>query len=743
MKRPNTPAYQLTDLTQQRQRAADIRRGIRDLRRKVERLRENEELYDDMDDLEVDMEDRSVQHDQSGHAQNNGHGEPAPARDEAALTLQSNISAFQRAVERLGVRNSPPETHAAGGAGGASALELVTYWKIVRKRLWLILLLMIVGGAGTGYYVSQQPPRYSSSTTLYLNPAVASSYLYYAYDGLQSLASTYSEFMRTRSFASRVSEELNGTIGEGQVLGAISTQYVESTQFFRITATTSDPQLAQSLANTAAKVLIAQNIARQQAEQEQRAAQSKPNPERERLIEVRTNLQQELDLYNGQIATLQSQLDRLKAAPASEETDREILNIQQQLLNVHSLRMGAMTGLADTQAAVAETATTTEPSLDTAVVVDAATLPGAPLPVNLVQQVLIALLASLTIGAALAFLLEYTDYTVKTPEAMEAIYGMPVQGVIGLARKRASGTSPAALVALDAPRSPIAESFRALRTGVYVAGLTSPIRKLMITSGRPSEGKSFVAGNLAVSLAQTGATIILVDCDLRRPCQHYQFELVLDPGFTNLVIDPELKIEDVLQPTRVEGLRVLTCGIIPPNPAELIGSKRAAEVMDQLAEHADIVIFDTPPAATVTDALVIAPRVDAVIQVVLSGATRIDVVRRCKLLLERNGARLLGPVLNQVARVDMTSYEYYYSSGYYGKGGEPRQRRRHKSLKQSTTPLLVSAASSNGTANGNGAHGSANGNGSSNAHGSHGTANANGTHDPAAKSAPDARSKAD
>jgi Mrp family chromosome partitioning ATPase len=135
---------------------------------------------------------------------------------------------------------------------------------------------------------------------------------------------------------------------------------------------------------------------------------------------------------------------------------------------------------------------------------------------------------------------------------------------------------------------------------------------------------------------------------------------------------------------------------------------------------------------------VIAPRVDAVIQVVLSGATRIDVVRRCKLLLERNGARLLGPVLNQVARVDMTSYEYYYSSGYYGKGGEPRRRNGHKSLKQSTTPLLASAPSSNRSSNSNGST-----NGTANGNGAHGIANGNGSHDIAAKPAPDARPNAD
>ena len=235
-------------------------------------------------------------------------------------------------------------------------MEFLNYWNVIRKRLWLIVLLMIVGGSAMGYYVYQQPPRYSSTTTLYMNPAFADTVLTYSYDGTQSLARTYSEFMKTSSFADEVARQSGIGVGAAQVLGAISTQYVETTQFFRITATYSDPQVAQKLANTAATVLIAENIARQQAEQEQRQAQSAPNPERDRLIEVRANLQQEIDLYNGQIATLQSQLDRLKGEPQSALNDQEILNIQQQMVNVHSLRMSAMTGMADTQAAITTSA---------------------------------------------------------------------------------------------------------------------------------------------------------------------------------------------------------------------------------------------------------------------------------------------------------------------------------------------------------------------------------------------------
>src|SRR5205085_6146404 len=127
----------------------------------------------------------------------------------------------------------------------------------------------------------------------------------------------------------------------------------------------------------------------------------------------------------------------------------------------------------------------------------------------------------------------------------------------------------------------------------------------------------------------------------RRPSLHYVFDLPLGPGFTNLVVNPETGLDDLLQTTSVENLRVLTCGIVPPNPAELLGSPRAAEVMELLAQHADIVIYDSPPAATVTDAVVIASHVDTVLQVVRAGSTRIDLVRRCKAILERGGAHIL------------------------------------------------------------------------------------------------------
>jgi capsular exopolysaccharide synthesis family protein len=168
--------------------------------------------------------------------------------------------------------------------------------------------------------------------------------------------------------------------------------------------------------------------------------------------------------------------------------------------------------------------------------------------------------------------------------------------------------------------------------------------------------------------------VILVDADLRKPSLHYMFDMQIDPGFTNLVLDQSSAIEDFLRPTNVENLRVLTCGIIPPNPAELLGSPRAAVVMEQLAAYADIVVYDSPPAATVVDAVVMGPRVDAVLHVIHAGKTRIDLVRRCKALLERGGAHILGPVLNQVSLPELRSYSYYYSYSYKQANGKRSKR---------------------------------------------------------------------
>lgn len=579
-------------------------------------------------------------------------------------------------------------------------MELLQYWKIARKWWWLILLSTILFGTTGLVYAQRQVPIYSTTTTLIINPAAPSALLPYSTDySVQALASTYTEFMRTGSYAQLVAQEMGGSLSSDAILNALTVRYVEGTQIFRISATLTDPALAQTLANTAAQVLINANLARQRSQQEQLQNQRSAEAEQEhqRLIELQAVLQQEADNYSERIQNLENEVKNQANKPKSDEGDKLILQLKEELVTARSERIDVLSSLAATQASLAASSSTSAVSTDTAVVIDEAPLPAAPQPGQTRQLIILAFLGGLMAGAGLAWLLEYIDYTIRTPEELDTHYGVPSQGAIGMLSGRSAQDRASGLVTLLEPRSPIAEAFRALRTAVRMANAVKPIRRLMVTSSGPGEGKTFVATNLAVSLAQEGKRVILVDADLRRPQVHKVFGLSTEPGFTNLAIDPSLSLEQVLKPTATPTLRILTCGTIPPNPAELLGSVRAGELMQQLDAAADIVVYDTPPAATVTDAVILAAQVDGVLQVVRAGATRIDLIQRCKVLLERTNVYILGPVLNGVHTNDLGYYaNYYYYGGYYQgddgskKSGERRGwggRRRRRTRVAAEAPL--------------------------------------------------------
>jgi capsular exopolysaccharide synthesis family protein len=218
--------------------------------------------------------------------------------------------------------------------------------------------------------------------------------------------------------------------------------------------------------------------------------------------------------------------------------------------------------------------------------------------------------------------------------------------------------SQTSLVTQTDPRSPVSEAYRTLRTNLEFFSLDEPIRTLVVTSPGAEEGKSTVLANLAVVLAQGGKQVILADCDLRRPTQHTLFGLDNASGLTTMMLNETAQSDPPLRETLIDGLRVLPAGPAPPNPAELLGSRRMKEAIAALLEQADVLLFDAPPVLAVTDALVLAVQTDGVLLVVKAGGTRREHVQRAKEQLERVNARIVGAVLNN-APTDQTLQSYY------------------------------------------------------------------------------------
>jgi len=217
---------------------------------------------------------------------------------------------------------------------------------------------------------------------------------------------------------------------------------------------------------------------------------------------------------------------------------------------------------------------------------------------------------------------------------------------------------PDRLITVADPRSPVSEAYRTLRTNLDFSSLDKPIKTMLVTSAGPEEGKSTVLANLAVTTAQAGRKVILVDCDLRRPTLHNIFNLKNDVGLTTMVVDDAAMESPPLQDTGVEGLQLVSSGPLPPNPSELLGSRRMEEIIAALLERADVVLFDAPPVVAVTDAAVLATKVDGVLLVINAGGTKRDYARTAKARLEKVNANLLGAVLNNV-RFDVSLHRYY------------------------------------------------------------------------------------
>ena len=434
---------------------------------------------------------------------------------------------------------------------------------------------------------------------------------------------------------------------------------------------------------------------------------TKEKTEKEVLRIIETDQKKiEKDAVGGALVSLRAQLDAAHKQEAQSQAayDREAAsaNIQGQA----QTKMTTLKREIETSRSLLDTYTQRQKEQELSKANDApenikiaanAVEPTTPIGPQRGRNIFVAFLFSLAAGVGLAFLMDYLDDSVRTSEdigrhlALPTLALIPHHGIADRRRLLANGsengaTPSAALITLEERNSPMAEAYRHLRTSLLFSSAGKPPQTILVTSSQPSEGKTTTAINTAITLAQSDADVVIVDCDLRRPRVHSYFDLENTQGLTNY-LSGERNTENLIKTSReLPRLKVITSGPIPPNPAELLSSNEMKNLLQFLRGKYKHVIIDSPPAISFTDAAILSTLVDGVVLVAMAGKSSVHLMRRFKTRLSNLGARIYGVVLNGI-KSGSIEYEYY-GAGYYDY--------YRKSAEDTSTPIMETNGHSNG-----------------------------------------------
>lgn len=537
--------------------------------------------------------------------------------------------------------------------GGRSTMELRDYLAIGRRWLWLFALASAVAAVGAWVGTRFMPNTYRSSTTLMVgsaldNPEVSAQSIYLS----NQLATAYAQMATREPVLEGVVNALDLPVGWEALKGMIKAQPQPGSPMLEISVVATRPEVAQALASEAARQLIASTKTA------------------ELLVDQKdaSFLQAQIEQLRGSIEQVQPELEDLQAQLDTATSARQISELQSRMA-------GKQAQLNEWRSRYAEMRTQLGGSVANSLTIIESATPGQRVGPNVRMNVLLAALLGLGLALTAVLILEYLDDTVKNPELIERRLGLVSLAAIMRfddVERRADG-----LVALHAPRSPMSEVYRTLRTNISFALLQRDPGPLVVTSVAPGEGKSTTAANLATVFAQSGKRVALVDGDLRKPSLHRFFGLSNSYGLTNLMLDPKLDTESMLQDIEaLPDLRLLTSGPLPPNPAEILGSDRTARILQGLQHDFDLVIVDSPPVMLVTDPVVLSMQAAGTLLVLDANTTRVDAARKALETLARSGITPIGAVVNKLESEKAGGYYRYayssYQSGYgdYFGGGD-------------------------------------------------------------------------
>jgi capsular exopolysaccharide synthesis family protein len=517
-------------------------------------------------------------------------------------------------------------------------MDIYTYLKPLIKWWRLLVVATLIAAVSSAISVFSQPDLYVSRTTLMigrtiLDPNPDSGQIYIA----SQLVNIYADMAKREPIRIETMNALGTTWLPGYQARAIP-----NTQLLEIVVTDTNPQRAQIVANELANQLINQSPAISSTETAQR---------QEFIKQQLSGLQVQIQETEGKIEELQKSLISMNSASQVANTEREISDLN---LRLTTLRRSYADFLANSQ----------EGALNILSVVEPASLPTRAVGTNKYLIIFLAATVGFSLASGGAYFIEYIDRTIKTTSDVERVLNFPVIGYLS----DISQNENTPKYVTDDPESVVAESFRLLRSNLDFFKIDSPTKTILITSPNQGNGKTTVATNLALLMAQGDQKVLLVDADMRRPAVHAYLNIEKEPGLVDAIRGQKTVVE-VARVMKDSGLSVLTVGTRPPNVTEIVGSKRISSIFEDLKKAYEVIIVDAPPLV-ISDAYNLAAKADGVILIMEPGQTREEQARVIKEQLERAGATVIGVVFNKVSPVTASSYGDYqylslYSPNYY------------------------------------------------------------------------------
>jgi capsular exopolysaccharide synthesis family protein len=515
-------------------------------------------------------------------------------------------------------------------------LDLRQLVRIAQRRAWLVALLMLISGGVAYYNSSEETPIYSTSATMIVNNGVTTDLSdYNAIYQTQQLAQTYAGMVATGPVLDRVAN----TLGVPFIESSVSASSSGESQFLNVRVTDTDPERAVLVANTV--------VTEFQAYMEERAAN--------RADAVKGGLTAQITSLSERIEEIDAQVSELRAGDNAddEQVQQQITDLTQERSNVSQSLTNLNTSAVTIDAQILAGSAQIE-------MVNPARSAGQISP-NPRSALMLGLFVGLMLGVGVVALLEFLDNTVKPEQNLQGITGAPLLATVSAVNKMPPGGAQVFTIAQ--PKASATEAMRLLRTNLEFASATDEIHSLTVTSPGPGEGKSTIAANIGVVLAQAGKTAVVIDADLRKPTQHRIFGVPNEQGLTTLLTHPEDAWESAAIKVALPGLHLIPSGPIPPNPADLVSSARFAQLIERIKSEVDLVIIDSPPILSASDSLSIATRTDGVILVCRSHKTRTDALRHAAHSVHQGGIRLIGLVVNrQKGQQGATYYGEYYGT---------------------------------------------------------------------------------